>query len=113
MIKTIKYNLILAVLWSNKTLAQFIEPENKTTSSTTKSSSIDINFLIEVVTLLFAFVFIISIIGFLFSGLKFMTAGGSESVLESAHKTWIASLTGLIVSLLGYIMIYILKMIFL
>ena len=113
MIKIIKYNLLLVILWSNRAIAQFIEPENEINSPETKSSSLDIGFFMEITTFLFAFVFIISIIGFLFAGLKFMTAGGNESVLGNAHKTWVASLTGLIISLVGYILVYILKMIFL
>ncbi len=114
MTKIIKYNLLFLFIWSNQALAKFVEPESENIPTETGDalSFMNGNSAIEIVTFLFAFVFILSIIGFLFSGLKFMTAGGSEGALDGAHKTWIASLTGLVVSLVGYIIIYVAKIIF-
>jgi len=115
MTKIIKYNLLFLFIWSNQTLAKFVEPESEDIPTETSGGTLSFmsgNSIIEIVTFLFAFVFILSIIGFLFSGLKFMTAGGSEGALDGAHKTWIASLTGLVVSLVGYIIVYVAKIIF-
>ncbi|MDA3815695.1 MAG: hypothetical protein PF549_05020 [Patescibacteria group bacterium] len=101
--------LFFSFLLSRKTFAQFVEPETKI-PETKENSFILVNSASEIVTFFFAFIFIMSIIGFLFAGLKFITAGGSDGSLESANKAWIASLVGLIVSLIGYIMIHIAKL---
>lgn len=63
----------------------------------------------NIVTFLFALVFVFSIIGFIFSGVKFIVAGGSETTLSAAHKAWISSLAGLTVAIAGYVIINIIR----
>lgn len=63
----------------------------------------------DIVTFLFALVFIFSILGFLFSGIKFIVAGGSEKTLSAAHKAWISSLVGLVLAIAGYVIINIIR----
>lgn len=93
------------ILVSNFALAQFIE--GPVANQVVEKDSFDQT--ANVVTFLFALVFIFSIIGFMFSGVKFIIAGGSEKVLSAAHKAWISSLTGLIIAIVGYVIINLIR----
>ena len=101
---------------TNQALAKFVESTEEKNASSPENllnnSFMNAENMIQITNFIFAIVFIFSVIGFLFAGLRFMTAGGSETVLEAAHKTWIASLTGLIISLAGYIILNVLKIFF-
>jgi hypothetical protein len=103
---------LLIVFTHQKVFAQFVEDSKEDNLQTTDPSFFVVNSATDLINFFFAIVFIISIIGFLFSGLRFLTAGGSETALESANRFWKASLTGLIVSLAGYIAIHVFKLIF-
>lgn len=106
--KLIKYNIFILLFYANSVLAKFAQEE--VSKKEKNNSFLNMDTGIEIVTFLFVLVFIASIIGFLFSGIYFLAAGGDEGTLESAHKTWQASLTGLIVSLVGYISIKLFNM---
>jgi len=68
-----------------------------------------LNKTIGAVNVFLALLFVTSVLGLVFSGVKFLIAGGSESTLDSARKTGIASIVGLLLSLVGYVIINIIK----
>lgn len=111
--KIFGFNLLIFsfFVFSNQVLAKFAEPSAAETK-TAPSGTIDFEIIDRIVTFLFALVFIASLLGFAFSGIKFITAGGSEKALTVAHSTWISSLFGLLASLVGYVMLNIFKLIF-
>ncbi|MFO7807394.1 MAG: hypothetical protein R6V40_03155 [Candidatus Moraniibacteriota bacterium] len=87
---------------TSKALAQF---EKSTGGKETRTLDFAhyFNQATDVVLLLFAVVFIASLIGFIISGIYYLLAGGDEGSLESASKIWQSSLTGLFISLAGYV----------
>ena len=103
----------MLLAWPNLILAKFEQSEKEKLPTTNEIPVIDIEYIMDLINFLFAFVFIISIIGFMFSGLKFLISGGSQGTVDSANNLWKASLIGLVVSLVGYIIIHIVKIIFL
>jgi len=68
-----------------------------------------LNKTISAINVFLALLFITSILGLIVSGIKFIIAGGDEGTLESARKTGIASIVGLLLSLVGYVIINIIK----
>jgi hypothetical protein len=68
-----------------------------------------LNKTISAVNVFLALLFITSIMGLIVSGIKFLIAGGDEGTLESARKTGIASIVGFLLSLLGYVIVNIIK----
>ena len=56
-----------------------------------------------------ALVFIFSLLFLIISGVSFITAGGDEPILETAHKMWRLAALGLTVALIGYIIINLIK----
>lgn len=68
-----------------------------------------LNKTIGAVNVFLALLFITSILGLIVSGIKFLIAGGDEGTLESARKTGIASIVGFLLSLLGYVIVNIIK----
>lgn len=109
-----KTKIILLVsaflLLANNSLAEFVEITDESTVANT--NIVESNFLensLGIITILLALVFIFSLIGFLISGVKYVIAGGSEATLEDARKIWISSLVGVSVSLLGYVILNLIK----
>jgi hypothetical protein len=68
-----------------------------------------LNKTISAVNVFLALLFITSILGLIVSGIKFLIAGGDEGTLDSARKTGIASIVGFLLSLLGYVIVNIIK----
>ena len=56
-----------------------------------------------------ALVFIFSLLLLIISGVNFITAGGDEPLLETAHKMWRLAAIGFIVALIGYIIVNLIK----
>jgi hypothetical protein len=91
-------------------LAEFTEITDESTVANTNIA--ESNFLensFGIITVLLALVFIFSLIGFLIAGVKYIIAGGSEATLEDAKKIWVSSLVGVSVSLLGYVILNLIK----
>ena len=68
-----------------------------------------LNKTISAVNVFLALLFITSVLGLIVSGIKFLIAGGDEGTLEGARKTGIASVVGLLLSLVGYVIVNIIK----
>ena len=95
--------------------AEFVEePASPNTSvnlpTAAASSAFDAS--MTIITILFAFVFIISVMGFVIGGAKLIFAGGSEKALEGGRKLMLSSAVGLLSALLGYVIINIIKYFF-
>ena len=110
--KKFKITLFISVflLLASNSLAEFTEIEDKSTVAST--SIAESNFFensLRIITALLALVFIFSLIGFIVAGMKYIIAGGNEKTLEDARKIWISSLVGVSVSLLGYVIINLIK----
>ena len=114
--KILKKNLKLALFiiaflsFAGDSLAEFTEIIDESTVA--NNAIVESNFLensFGVITILLALVFIFSLIGFLIAGIKYVIAGGSEKTLEDAKKVWISSLVGVSVSLLGYVILNLIK----
>lgn len=88
--------------------AQFVEnPSGSNASIQAENDAFDQ--AADIVTFLFALVFVSSILGFIYSGVNFIIAGGSEKTLGAAHKAWISSLIGLVLAIAGYVIINIIR----
>lgn len=109
-IKIILFISVFLSLVNASALAEFTEITDESTVANTNIA--ESNFLensLGVITILLALVFIFSLIGFLIAGVKYVIAGGSEKTLEDAKKIWISSLAGVSVSVLGYIILNLIK----
>ena len=84
--------------------AQFNQAE------TTQETSSDVfENAVSIVNFLFAVAFLFSLIGLVISAIKFVVAGGSESMIGSAHSTWMASVIGLLIALVGFVVVNIIR----
>ena len=100
--------VLALVFHAFKANGQFVaEPVTPTENPVLQKSFFD-SFL-SITNVLFVIVLIASLIGFVLAGVMFIISGGSEGMIEKAHKTWIASLVGLFSSLTGYIVVNIFK----
>lgn len=85
--------------------AQFVaEPSNKQAGNNNTFEQ-----FISVINFVFAVAFLFSIVGLIISAVKYVIAGGSEKVIGSANATLIASLTGMGVSLIGYVIVQVIR----
>lgn len=100
------YCFLLAPLWA---FAQFVEEQRQKASDFSLRGIETFNTIVDTVNIFLALLFISSILGALFAGAKFIIAGGSESTLGSARKTLLASVIGFVLSLVGYIIINMIK----
>lgn len=64
---------------------------------------------VSIINFLFAIAFLISLIGLVISAIKFIVAGGSEKMIGSAHTTWMASVIGLSIALVGFVIVNIIR----
>ncbi len=104
--------LILTVLFIPLiSLAQFVEKPIATEPANAPviSSTITVNNIFDVLILLSALLFIISIFGFIIGILKLITAGGNEIVAEKSHAMLVTSGWILAASILGFLLINIVK----
>lgn len=67
----------------------------------------------DFINILLLFIVIASFIGIVIAIVRLITAGGSESSLEKGRKTAIFSIVGLCTAIVGYIMLKIIKYLFL
>lgn len=85
-------------------LAQITDPGSLTGPTGLSNMS-----LTQTVTLfmqgILAFVAVLAVIGFAISGIMYLTSAGDETRIETAKKVMIASITGLIVALIGLIVV--------
>ena len=103
--------ILVLVFHAFETNGQFVaEPVTPAKDSLLQKSFFD-SFL-SITNVLFVVVLIASLIGFVLAGVMFIISGGSEGMIEKAHKTWVASLVGLFSSLTGYIVVNIFKYFF-
>jgi len=96
----------LAPLLTN---AQFVEQPKETPSEFSIQGRETFNTVIDAMNVFLALLFVSSLIGLVISGIKFIVAGGDEGVLGGARKTGMASLVGIILSLVGYVIINVIK----
>jgi hypothetical protein len=88
--------------------AQFVEEPVEGSGNYAEQSRF-IDQTADVVSVFLSILFITSLMGFIVAGIKFIVAGGGEDVLQSARRISLASLIGLVLSLVGYIIISLLK----
>lgn len=89
--------------------AQFVEEQTETPSEFSIQGRETFNTVIDAMNIFLALLFVSSVLGLIISGIKFVVAGGDEGVLGGARKTGVASLVGLILSLIGYVIINVIK----
>ncbi|MBT3356393.1 hypothetical protein HN784_01420 [bacterium] len=90
--------------------AQFIVEEEREVPSTFAQQGLKtLNTTIGAINIFLGIFFLVSIIGLIVAGIRFIIAGGSESMLNSARKISIASVVGIISSLIGYLLINTIK----
>ncbi len=89
--------------------AQSIWEQSNSPSEFAEHGLETLNKTISAVNVFLALLFIASIMGLVVSGVKFVIAGGDEGVLESARRTGIASLVGVFLSLIGYVIVNVIK----
>jgi len=87
----------------------FVEFPVEKTGTEQKSGVSYFNDISSVFSFVMALVFILSLFGLLFSGIKFMVAGGNEKALGEARTYLISSSVGVVISLVGYISLNLLK----
>lgn len=109
MLKIKSYFFSALLLLPFATLAQFVEEEKETPSDFSLQGLETFNTITDTINIFLALLFITSILGFLFSGVKFIIAGGDEGTLGGARKTMLASVIGFVLSLVGYIIINVIK----
>lgn len=90
-------------------IAQTVTEQGNIPSEFAQHGLETLNKMTSAVNVFLALLFIASIIGFMVSGIKFIIAGGDEGMLEGARKTGIASVVGFLLSLIGYVIINIIK----
>lgn len=89
--------------------AQTIIEQGEKPSELSQHGLETLNTMVGAINVFLALLFIVSIIGLFVSGIKFIIAGGGETTLESARKIGIASIVGLLLSLVGYVIVNIIK----
>ncbi len=86
--------------------AQFVVEEERETPSKFAMQGLDtLNTTIGAINIFLGLLFIISLIGLVVAGIRFIIAGGSEDMLNSARTISLASIMGAIFSLIGYILV--------
>lgn len=108
-VKKSAFILFIFLLQPHISLAQTVIEQGNVPSEFARHGLETLNKMIGAVNVFLALLFIVSIIGFVISGIKFIIAGGDEGTLESARKTGIASVVGFLLSLVGYVIINIIK----
>lgn len=102
--------LLNALFLPSFALAQFVIEEKRETPSQFAQQGLEtLNITVGAINVFLALLFLSSIIGLLVAGVRFVIAGGSEGTLSSARKTALASIMGLIFSLVGYLIINTIK----
>lgn len=94
-------------------LADFVvEEERETPSQYAQQGLQTLNITARAINVFLGLLFLTSVIGMFVALVKFIIAGGSEEMLNSARKISLASLMGIIFSLIGYILINTIKLFF-
>ena len=101
--------LLVVMLFPLFSSAQFVSEEKETPSEFSLQGLQTFDTVIDTINIFLALLFVTSILGFIYSGIKFVIAGGAESTLETARKTMTASVIGFVLSLTGYIIINVIK----
>jgi len=73
------------------TLAQFVESPEVEPESPGRQSALTVTAIFDILIILCALAFIVSIIGFVIGSIRLMTAGGSEITGEEARKMMVLS----------------------
>ncbi|MEA1926353.1 MAG: hypothetical protein U9M90_03915 [Patescibacteria group bacterium] len=112
--KRIKKSVLISIaliflIQPQASIAQTVTEQGDIPSEFAQHGLETLNKMIGAINVFLALLFIVSIIGFVVSGIKFIIAGGDEGMLESARKTGIASVVGFLLSLVGYVIINIIK----
>lgn len=90
--------------------AQFVVEEERDTPSTFAKQGLDtLNTTVGAINISLGILFLTSLIGLVVAGVRFVIAGGSESMLDSARKISLASIMGTIFSLVGYLLVNTIK----
>lgn len=99
----IKYLIALLLTAFYSTQAKFTEnPENLPSTPSSERAQFFYNSE-NIINIFLIFIFIASIIGFIFSLVQFAIAGGSETSLDRARKFALSSFVGLLIACAGYI----------
>jgi hypothetical protein len=69
-------------------LAQFVDQNTQDSNVKVVEKTDSFDTIVGVINFLFALVFLFSVIGFIYAGVRFIIAGGSEGILEKANRTW-------------------------
>lgn len=106
----IKLSLVSLLFLPLFSFAQFVVEEERETPSTFAKQGMDtLNVTIGAINISLGVLFLTSIIGLVVAGVRFVIAGGSESMLDSARKISLASIMGVIFSLVGYLLVNTIK----
>ena len=101
-----KYLFIIVTFLPLLSVAQFVEnPQTNEGLGTDEA----VDRIDNIINVFLAVVVIASFFGFLFSIVQYLVSGGSEGSLSKARSTAIASLIGLSLSLLAYVIIKLLQ----
>ena len=107
----IKFIILTILFIPFVSLAQFVEEPAVTAPANTPAvrNNFSIANIFDVLILLSALLFIISIFGFIIGILKLITAGGNEIVAEKSHEMLVTSGWILTASILSFLLINIVK----
>lgn len=101
---------LTAITIPQKLLGAFIVEEKRETPSEFAQQGVQtLNVVISAINVFLGLLFVSSLIGLIVAGVRFVIAGGSESMLDTAKTTSIASIIGLVFSLVGYIIVNTIK----
>lgn len=90
--------------------AQFVvEEEREVPSTFAKQGLSTLNTTVGAINISLGLLFLVSLIGLIVAGVRFVIAGGSEKMLDSARKISLASVMGVIFSLIGYLLVNTIK----
>ncbi len=101
-----KFSLLNLFFIPVLSFAQFVVEEERETPSKFAQQGLEtLNNTVAAINVFLGLLFLFSIIGLLIAGVRFVIAGGSEEMLNSARTISMASVMGIIFSLIGYILV--------
>ena len=89
-------------------LAEFQSVSQKEAGADLPSAN-TLNSILHFTSVGLALVFILSLLILIASGVHFVSAGGDENVLDTAHSLWRLATLGLVLALIGYIIVNLIK----
>jgi len=95
------------IIYKQTALAEFQKTNPKSQADLPVANSL--NTIFHYTNIGLALAFLLSLILLISSGVNFLTAGGDEGGLDTAHSMWKLAVLGLSSALIGYIIINLIK----